>query len=124
MFDLYDNEDENSRLNRIDHVLRLKNNEAFYKPEYKELTKSYFVERYRQGENESKEEYLNRILTKKPEESHSLYEARIKYLKIVMPDLEDWKAFEFLRTSARGYRLKNLLVSVHIIFFSLINVIN
>lgn len=110
-FGKYDNEDDDAFLKRLDTVTKVINNEAFYKPEYRDLTKRYFGVRYAQNKNESREQYLRRILRRRSHETYEIYVRRIKYLQLMFPDLECWPAFEFVTTSEAGYRLKNLLVS-------------
>lgn len=104
--------------------MKVIDNEALYKPEYKDITHRYFEIRYKQNENENSEEYFKRILTKKLYESFEIYVRRIKYLQTLFPDLKCWRAFEFVRVSNIGYRLKILLVSenIYIIYVFILNV--
>lgn len=75
------------------------------------MTEKYFKTKYKQDENEKRDKYFRRILTKRIYESQELYVRRIKYLQSMFPDLECWKMFEFDENSDTGYKLRNILVS-------------
>lgn len=106
VFHKYENEDVNGYLLRVRTIMEVFNTfNGWYNLKYLNLTKQYFTLEYQQQEDESRESYYKRILSKKMNESFDLYRSRIKLLIKLFPKLDLWQGNKEDRSKLNDYTL-------------------